>query len=117
MKNLLSAINLAPNGGYTGPGALGNPAGQEGALFDKVISTTIGLLTSIIFIWFAINFLIAALGWITAGNDKGKVEEARGKLTNNLIGLVITIAAMFIVEFMGSILNIPILQPTSILGL
>lgn len=118
MKNLLADINLAPDSGFSGPGTIGeNPSVNPGARFDQVISTTIGVLTSIAFIYFVINFLIAGLSWITAGSDAKQVEAARGKLTNNLIGLIIVIAAIFLTEFIGNIFNIPILSPTSILGI
>lgn len=118
MKNLLADIDLSPSGGFSGPGALGSPTNANaGTLFDKVISLTLGLLTSIAFIYFTINFLIAALGWITAGSDTKQVEAVRTKLVNNLIGLVVTVAAIFVIDFVGKILGIDILNPTSVLGL
>ena len=117
MKQLLTDINLYPGSGFTGPGALGNPAGQEATLFDKVISTTIGLLTSIAFIYFTINFLLGAISWITSSGDAKAAEAAKTKLTSNLIGLVITIAAIFLTDFIGDILGIDILNPTTALGL
>ena len=43
-----------------------------------------------------ITFVYLALGgiqWITAGSDKGKVEEARGRLTNAIIGLAVVAAS------------------------
>ncbi len=42
------------------------------------------------------SFLYMVYGgvqWITSGGDKGKLEEARGKLTNSVIGLAIVASA------------------------
>lgn len=118
MNNLLAQINLAPGGGFTGPGKLGNPSdATAGSDFESVISTVIGVMTAIAFVWFTINFLIAAISWMTAGSDSKKVEGARTKLTNSLIGLVVTVAAIFLIDFIGKILGVDILNPTTILNL
>ncbi len=103
-------IILSPSGGFSGPGALGNPAGNEVRLFSSVISTIIGVMTAIAFIWFVIQFMIGAIGWITSGGDKGKIEAARGKITTGVIGLVVVVSAIFVISFIGEILDLPILN-------
>ncbi len=109
--NKLAQIPLAPSGGFSGPGALGNNvAGNEVTLFASVISTIIGVMTAVAFIWFVIQFMIGAIGWIMSGGDKGKVESARGKLTTGFIGLVVVISAVFLADFVGNVFDIPILD-------
>ncbi len=111
--NKIAQINLAPPGGFSGPGSLGtNLAGREENLFATLISNIIGVMTAIAFIWFVIQFMIGAIGWITSGGDKGKVEAARGKITTGFIGLVVVISAIFIADFVGSVLDLPILNVT-----
>jgi len=102
----LSAIDLFPPGGFKGFGPLGNPAGSGIATFTKFISTTIGLMTIIAIIWFVFVLITGAIGWIGAGGDKTAVEAARKKITTGLIGLVVVIAAIFIISLMGKLIGI-----------
>lgn len=37
--------------------------------------------------------VLGGINWITAGGDKGKLEEARNKITNGIIGLAIVASA------------------------
>lgn len=105
-------LNVGPEGGFTLPGPLGsigtNPGGA-GVVLEDVISTVIGVLTIIAFIWFVIQFFIAAIQIISSGGDKAALSAARGKLTTSIIGVVVVISAIFIIELVGSILGISIL--------
>ena len=107
-----------PVGGFTLPGTLGErgAAGDTSAL-ETVISTAIGAMTAIAFIWFIVQFFIAAIAIIGSGGDKNALASARGKLSTSVIGLVVVIAAIFLIELIGTILDIEILQPvTTLLG-
>lgn len=64
---------------------------------------------------FLIYFIVAALGWITSGGEKGKVEAARQQMTNAAIGLIIVIAAYSIVGIVGGVLGINILNPIKVI--
>lgn len=110
MKNLIAQIPLSPQGGFKGQGALGDPAGQESSLLTQVISTLIGVMTAVAFIWFVIQFFIAAVSWIGAGNDKSKVESARGNMVSAIVGLIIVVSAIFIAGLIGTVFGIPILN-------
>lgn len=70
-------------------------------------SLTVGSL------FFIIYFAWGALRWMTAEGDKGKFEEGRNKMANGLIGLVILAASQAIIQFAGSVLNIPFLETLS----
>lgn len=110
MNNLLSQIQLFPPGGFKGPGSLGNPAGQEASMLAKVISTVIGVMTAVAFIWFTLQLFIAAVSWIGAGNDKSKVESARGNMISAIIGLVVVVSAIFLAGLIGIVFGLPILD-------
>ena len=124
MNNLLAQIKLYPgNNGFTGFGLLGNPnpnnTGDNSgiAVFAKFISNVIGVLTIVAIIWFVFVLITGAISWISAGGDKNAVEGARKKITNGIIGLVITIAAIFIIDLIGTFLGIPnILDIGSLFG-
>jgi hypothetical protein len=105
-----------PVGGFTLPGTLGgaSPA-DSGQTLERIISTAIGVMTVIAFIWFIVQFFIAAVQIIGSGGDKNALAAARGKLSTSVIGLVVVISAIFIIELIGTILGISILNSIFIL--
>jgi hypothetical protein len=94
-------------GTFSGFGKLGNPEGTGIETFSKLISSIVGLLTIIGIIWFVFVFVTGAISMITAGGDKAQLESARKRITTGLIGLVVVIAALFIVDLIGSLIGIP----------
>lgn len=106
MKNLSADFELFP-GGFKGIGPLGNPTGSGIETFTKFISSTIGLLTVIAIIWFIFTLITGAIAMMTAGSDKASLESARKKITTGLIGLVVTIAAIFLIDLIGYLIGIP----------
>jgi len=94
-------------GQLKGFGPLGNPEGSGINLFSKFISTTIGLMTIIAIIWFAFVLITGAIGMMGAGGDKQAMESARKRITSGLIGLVVVIAAIFILDLVGTLFGIP----------
>jgi len=59
---------------------------------------TIGSLAVIVY------FLLGAFTWITSGGDKTKVEEARNKITNAIIGLVLLVSSFVLLSFLSKLL-------------
>lgn len=109
----LAQIQLGPNGGFRGFGALGLEGGQSPTeTFNKFLSTTIGVMSIVAFIWFTIQLFTGVVSIIGSGGDKGKLESARAKIGSAITGLVITVAAIFFIQLVGDILGIPnILNP------
>ena len=115
----LADIQLAPEGGFRGFGPLGlegkDPTDAPG-LFTQFLSSTVGIITVIAFIWFVFLLLTGAFGLMTAGSDKAQVENARKRITSGVVGLVVVIAAIFLVDLFGTLLGIPnILNPAILL--
>ena len=111
MKNLLAAdLQVAPNNGCTGFGPLGTKVGSGIDIFSTFISSAIGLMTIIAVIWFVFTFIIGAIGIIGAGSDKNALENSRKKIMNGIIGLVMTIAAIFIISLIGYLFGFKILD-------
>lgn len=103
-------IPLAPPGGFRGFGPLGleGRGGQDAiGVFTKFISSTIGLLTVVAILWFIFLFIAGAIGLMSAGGDKAAVESARSKITSGLIGLIVVIAAIFVIDLLGTLFGIP----------
>ncbi len=75
-----------------------------------IIGNIIGFLTIVAGLWFTINFILGAVSWISAGGDKGKVKEAKDKITQAVIGLAIVVAAYTIAGLLGKILGLDFLN-------
>ena len=121
MKQLLAAdIKLAPAGGFKGFGKLGLEDGgatNADLVFTQFISSAIGVMTIIAFIWFIFVFFIGAIGIISSGGDKQALETAKKKITSGIIGVVVVIAAIFVIKLIGFLIGVPdILNFASMFG-
>lgn len=61
---------------------------------------------------FLLYFLHGGLQWITAGGDKGKIDEARAKITQGLAGLAILAASYVIIKFIETAIGLDLLNLT-----
>jgi hypothetical protein len=86
--NLLAA---SQSYNLSGPGI--TPSGNGASQLEKIISTAIGLLTLVAVIFFVIQIILAGYGYMSAQGDKNKVEVARKRITDNILGLTIVIVA------------------------
>ncbi len=101
------------------------PLGGEGKMledpttpvywFASFISNIIGVMIIVGFIWLLFSLLSGAISWLSSGGDKTKLQEAQKKITSSLVGLVIVIAAIFIVKLVEIILSIKILSFSDLL--
>jgi hypothetical protein len=82
-------------------------SGDPVTTIANIISTTIGLMTVIAGVYFIFNIITAAIGIISSAGDKGNLETARTKMTHSVIGLIVTISALFIVGLLTTVLGIP----------
>lgn len=115
----LADIPAAPSGGFTLPGTLGSSPGVNAAgKLSDVISVAIGVITVIAFIWFVIQFFLAAVQIISSGGDKNALSAAKSKLSTSVIGVVVVVSAIFLIEVVGTVLGIDILNlPALVAGL
>lgn len=106
----LTQIQIGPDGGFKGFGPLGleGKTGTDATtIFASFISSAIGLITIIGVIWFIFIIATGALGIISSGGDKQALEGAKKKIANGVIGLIVTISALFILSLIGTLLGIP----------
>jgi hypothetical protein len=113
--NYLTDIQI---GTFTGPGTgpLANPSANPGGTLTNVISLTIGVITAVAFIYFIYQLFSGALSVITSGSDKAKIEGARKKIFSAIIGVVVVVSAIFIIDLVGQVLGVDILDPTALLN-
>ncbi len=106
-------------GSLEGTGSLSvftRDAGGAMSRFNQVISNIIAILTIVAGLWFIFQFILGAFGWLTAGGDKAAMENARKKITNAIVGLVIVVTAIFIIDLLGKLLGLDILNPEEVIS-
>lgn len=82
----------------------------EGSKFIEVfVPKFIGLLLVFGSIAFFFMFLWGAITWILSGGDKAHVENAKGRITNALVGFVLMIGVFAIVKLIEAFFGIDIL--------
>ncbi len=80
--------------------ALGSFGNQTGVQFlSKLIPAVMGAIFVVGVVIFVFTFLLGAIEWISSGGDKGKVEGAKQKLTNSIIGLTLLLGFFAILSF------------------
>lgn len=105
-----------PLGGAIGGDGLG-PFGKLGDSISKsdgatglkavtsAISGIIGVMTIAAGIWFIFQVLTGGFYWITSAGDKTKLNEARDRIQNAAIGLIVVVAAWAILALAGQFLG------------
>jgi hypothetical protein len=59
---------------------------------------------------FLLYFLMGGIQWITAGGEKGKIEDARNHITQGLIGLAVLAASYVIIKFIETAIGLNLLN-------
>lgn len=87
--------------------AIGDLGGTTGAQFlGKFIPTLISLGLVGGGVIFLFMLIIGGIEWISAGSDKVRVENARKRLSNALIGLIVLFSFFAIINLMEMFLGI-----------
>jgi hypothetical protein len=101
MNKLLAAGSSLGTIGGDGLGPFANKTGNPMQSITSGISGVIGFLTILAAIWFLIQFLIGGISWISSAGDKAKLTEARDRLTNAFIGLLVVVSGWAILALAG----------------
>lgn len=80
--------------------------GGAGVFIGNILRVV--LLVAVIVSFFFI--LLGAFEWITSGGDKGKLESARNKITNAVIGLIVLSAATALIMLVQGFLGVKFLS-------
>ncbi len=107
MTKIIAQVPTELPGTINAIGPLSDPGSTAPSLLARVLSSAIGLITAIAFIWFLFLLITGAVALMSAGGDKVAIENARRRITTGLIGLVVVIGATFILDLIASILGIP----------
>lgn len=95
INKLHSEIGLQPD--FKGDGV---------AQLDKIISTVIGILTLVAFIFFVLQVIFAGYSFLSAQGDEKKVESARKRLTDGILGITIVVVAFGVSALLASLMGL-----------
>lgn len=108
MNVFAADVDLGTIGGGKGLGPFGEIAGQLAGdkylgliKVTQAVSSVIGVMTVAAAIWFILIFLTGGFYWMTSSGDKTKLHEARERINNALIGLIIVVASWSILALAG----------------
>jgi hypothetical protein len=73
---------------------------------EGIISSIIGFITIVAFIFFVFQVIFAGYSFISAQGDEKKLEAARSKLTNGILGLTLVVVAFGFTAFIARILGL-----------
>jgi hypothetical protein len=68
-------------------------------LFSNVVQAVVALLG----VALLVMFFVAGFGYLFSGGDPKKVEQAKGTLTNAIIGLIVIVSAYIVLNLIGVI--------------
>lgn len=101
--------------GITNPilsGDLGS--GNYNDVFGRYIGTFWGLAYTAGALIFLLYFIWGGVEWIMGGGNKERVENAKSKISNGLLGLTLLAASFVLVKSIGYILGIDVLENLTI---
>lgn len=84
-------------------------AGDPAEFLGPIISRGVGLTLVVGTVLFFFMFAFGAIAWITSGGDKGTSENARNKITNSLVGLIILFSSFAVMLFIENFFGVNIL--------
>jgi hypothetical protein len=96
MLKLLTSTNIRQefvNSNFEYPSLLG-PQANRGWALSQIISKTIPLFITISGVGVLVYLILGGWNWLTAGDDETKVETAKSRITNALIGITIVASSL-----------------------
>ncbi len=86
------------------PGTIHPPSSSQG--LEYYLSIIIGVLTLLAFVYFIFQLILSGYMFLSSEGDKGKVEIARNRMSQGVIGLIVIVASIFLVGTLGKILGL-----------
>lgn len=78
--------------------------------FANLIGSVLSIVITIGVLMLLLYLVWGAFSWITSGGDKGKVEEARNRMTTAVIGIIVLSSSVAIFMLVQQILGICVLD-------
>ena len=108
---------LGPLGGEVSPGTwvlfTQTTASEK---FERIFSISIGVMTVVGALWFLVQIFIGAIQWVAAGSEKQAIQEARKRILQSIIGLLVIVISYGLILLIGSIFGLKdILYPSNLI--
>jgi len=111
-NNLIAASEFGS--GFTPPSPAYNDGSNDSTKvvgnIVKLLSSIIGVITVLGAIFFIVYLFLAAFDWLSAGGDSGKVEKARNRIMQGVIGLIVMVMAYSILGIISRIIGIDLIN-------
>lgn len=89
------------------PGALGSGGNTTGpSALGSIIGSLVGVFLILSFMAALLYMLLGGFDWITSGGDKAKLQSARDKITNSLVGLIVVGASWAVMMIVSNFIGI-----------
>ena len=85
---------------------INNPVVDDGITVGGLIGSVLSFAIVIGFILAFFFLLQGAFGWISSGGDEGKVEAARNRITQAIIGLVLLVSVWALFRLVGDFIGL-----------
>jgi len=105
----MSYLSLTLPGSQTITAPNGIPSGGID-LVSTIFSNALTIMIILCIVLALIFIVYAGIQWITSGGDKTKLQAARAKLTWAIVGIIIALAAFFIVSLIGYFFKVDLLK-------
>lgn len=97
------------------PSKLINQPGGAFSQFERIISSTVGVLTISAGIWFIFQIFMGAFQWLAGGGEKQALQNAQKRITNAIVGLFVVVFSYGLISLISGIFGIEILDPAIII--
>ncbi len=78
--------------------------------FTRLLSVLAAIILIVGGVYFFFQLLTGGVAWIGSGGDKAKLEEARQKIFNAVVGLILLFSTWAIIQLVENVFGIQILQ-------
>ncbi len=104
-------VNLQPKKAFAyslgdGPGIKVDTGSTPATQLENILSMVLGFLTIVAVIYFVIQIILAGYAFISGQGDEKKIEAARKKLTDGILGLTIVVIALGVSAFLAKLLGL-----------
>ncbi len=87
----------------------GFKSGTAANNFGNLVAGIMNVVMALSLLLVLLYLVWGAIEWITAGGEKGKIETARNKITNAMIGIIILSGILAIFKFVQYLLGVEII--------
>jgi hypothetical protein len=92
------------------PGVSGDLSNSSDRGFGNFLSGILSAIMAVAALMVLLYLIWGAITWITSGGDKGKIETARNRMTQAIVGIIVLAASLAIFMAVQSFLGIKILN-------